>query len=150
MKRSAWVVIAIAGALVVFGGSAAVVSSIAGFPPYVLALAYAVAIAERGAAEIQSGNIARNNPGDIEAGGQLVSYSSIEEGWAALYSQVARFFSGSSLYSPSMTVQQLAHIYVDGPNAPISQDAQDWAVNVANVLGVSVSTTVSQIQGMFT
>ena len=79
---------------------------------------------------------AYNNPGDITDGtGAKIQFASVTDGWNRLYAIVRGWLSGvSSLYPLSTTLAQVGHIYVDGPNAPVSQQSQDWATNVVNWL----------------
>jgi hypothetical protein len=111
-----------------------------GFSDLIKRIGYAIGVAERGAAEIASGIILNNNPGDIEdSNGNLIVYASIEDGWNALYHQVSLFFSGSHIYNPTMTISQVAQKYVGTADWP------NWARNVANGLGVSVDTQLNQL-----
>lgn len=87
-----------------------------------------------------------NNPGDIMSGGQFVVYSSIADGWAALYDQVYRmFYGGSVYYNPAMTISQVAYYYANGSGDPTG--AANWANNVASYLGVTPDTTLNTLMG---
>lgn len=124
-----------AGALIAAGGAATLMIS-----TNVRRLAWAIANAERGPDEIASGVIARNNPGDIESNGSLITYTSVTEGWNALYTMIEGWFNGTShLYDPSMTIAQVAQKYVG------TSDWINWASNVSDYLGVSVDTPLSEI-----
>jgi hypothetical protein len=110
-------------------------------PTNVRRLAWAIGNAERGPGEIASGVVVRNNPGDIETtGGQLITYTSLTEGWDALYTMIDGWFNGTSkIYNPSMTIAEVAQKYVG------TSDWVNWASNVADYLGVSVDTPLSDI-----
>jgi hypothetical protein len=136
MSRNDWYFI---GSLVVLASLIGGVASV-GYSSIVQKIARAIAVAERGAAEINSGTIARNNPGDIEDGnGNLIVYPTLQDGWNALYHQVSLMFCGSQYYDPSMSIAQIAQTYVG------TSDWSNWANNVANQLGVSPDTPLSQI-----
>ena len=87
-----------------------------------------------------------NNPGDLELGdlgngtlGEGITvFSTIANGWAALYNQVGLMFSGKSkVYAPSMSISQVGNSYSGGdPN---------WAINVAAFLGVTTDTTLQSL-----
>lgn len=85
---------------------------------------------------------AYNNPGSItDSSGSLIQYQSLEDGAAALENQVNKMvYGGSSVYDPSMTLDQAAPIYTNnGSNA-----AQNWASS----LGVPTSTTLGDLQSL--
>lgn len=77
-----------------------------------------------------------NNPGALKLSGNTITqFGTADEGWSALYRQVRIMLSGTSnLYSPSMTIRQVAVIYT-GNDSP-----ESWASNVASMLGVAPST----------
>lgn len=89
-----------------------------------------------------------NNPGDLERDltgkavardGPYVIYATAQDGWDALKHQVGLMFEGSHVYKPSMTIAQIAtHYTATQPNS--------WAFNVAQRLGVTVTTQLDQIQ----
>lgn len=82
-----------------------------------------------------------NNPGDLERLGEKIQYPDAQTGWAALYAQVRRIFTGHSLYyGPTMTIQQIANKYVAGGQQ--TPDAEAWAANVATLLGLTPDNTV--------
>ena len=140
MSKTTWLLI-ILGALIVLGGSGAAVVINSNYNALINKIAHAIAVAERGAAEIASGNILNNNPGDIEDGaGHLVVYPTLDDGWNALLHQVALFFGGSAHYNPTMSINQVAQIYVG------TSDWPNWANNVAAILGVSPDTALNQLQ----
>lgn len=81
-----------------------------------------------------------NNPGNIESNGQLNQYGSLEEGWAALESQINKWMNGSSAYAgPNTSINDLAQTYTGGDNP------QGWAAAVSQYLGVDPNTTLGQI-----
>ncbi|HEV2498620.1 MAG TPA: hypothetical protein VGY31_03455 [Terriglobia bacterium] len=94
-----------------------------------------------------------NNPGDLEIAGAGVGvgsnqgktiFASADDGWNALYNQIDLMLTGqSSIYSPDMTISQVAQLYTGGDNA----DA--WANNVASQLGVTPDTTLSELQAQY-
>lgn len=139
-----WIIAGI-GIIAAIGGGLAAVSNVPGIPDIVSRFANAIAKAEGffvGGSRAQR----NNNPGDIESGGQFVVYSSITEGWQALYDQVHKMFYGGSLYyNPTMTIRQVGFIYADGQNDPTG--AANWAQNVADALGVSPDTTLNSLMG---
>ena len=81
-----------------------------------------------------------NNPGDVEnpQTGQIRRYSSWAEGFSDLRDQLERIASGQhSHIRPDMTLAQAGYIYSGGdPN---------WAKNVANRLGVPLTTPIGQL-----
>lgn len=115
----------------------------------VQALANAIATAE---GFFSAGSLPQraNNPGDLELGDQgqgtiagKTIFASLQDGWDALYHQVSLMLTGASrIYSPSMTISQIAGFYTGGDN-PTS-----WATNVANALGVGVDTTLQDLLGV--
>lgn len=143
MSKNAWLLIGL-GVLILLGGGGAAFVINSNYSPLVNKVARAIGIAERGSAEIDSGNVLNNNPGDIEDGaGNLIQYATLEDGWNALLHQVHLFFGGSKLYNPSMTINQVAYLYADGAHDPAG--AQAWASNVAAELGVSPDTPLSSL-----
>lgn len=135
---SLWWILGGLAVLLAIGGAGLAIT-----PAIVQKIGNAIAIAENGSAAIQSGNVPNNNPGNITDGqGNLMSYASLSDGWAALYNQVQLILSGSSPYYPgggSMTIAQVAAVYVG------TSDAPNWAHNVAAVLGVSINTPLDQV-----
>jgi hypothetical protein len=133
-----WIVGGLALLVLFGGGGVAVVSST--YSDLIKKIAYAIAIAERGPQEIESGQIARNNPGDIEdSSGNLITYATVEDGWNALYRQVSLFFSGSRIYNAGMTIAEIAQHYVG------TSDWVNWAANVSAKLGVPTNTRLSDL-----
>jgi hypothetical protein len=62
-------------------------------------------------------------------------------GWNAAYQEVHAILSGNSKYTDlSNDFYDLGHNFVDGPNAPVSTAANQWAENVAANLGVDPTT----------
>lgn len=84
----------------------------------------------------------RNNPGNIRdtRTGEIITYASPAEGWAALYRQVTMMLTGESrYYKPTMTIAEVAKTYT-GEAAYMN-----WARNVALHLGVTVDTTLQDV-----
>jgi len=88
-----------------------------------------------------------NNPGDLEQDvtgkavghdGPYMIYASPQDGLDALKHQVRLMFKGSHIYSPSMTIAEVAHHYT-------TTDSSLWAHNVACRLGVSTDTRLSEL-----
>ncbi|MGH9770306.1 MAG: hypothetical protein ACRD4Q_01170 [Candidatus Acidiferrales bacterium] len=92
-----------------------------------------------------------NNPGDIEIGDQgqgtiagKTVFGTLDAGWNALYNQINLMLTGrSSVYDPSMTINQVAQLYTGG------DQASAWANNVASALGVTPDTTLSDLQNSY-
>ena len=81
-----------------------------------------------------------NNPGDIKVGGVIATYPTAQDGWNALYHQIELMVSGqSSVYSPSMSISDVAQLWTGGDNPT------GWAQTVAGVVGVDPSTPLEQI-----
>jgi hypothetical protein len=146
VKDSTWIIIAIAFGLLVLGGGAVAVSSLTGVPDSLIAsIAQAIATAE-GFYSVGSRPQRDNNPGDMTADligkavgfdGPFPVYATVSDGWDNLYAQVRLMFSGSSHYSPSMSLAQIGSIYANGdPN---------WSSNVASALNVTPDTTLNQL-----
>lgn len=95
---------------------------------------------------------ARNhNPGDMERDlinkavgwdGPFPIYSCDDDGWGNLYIQISRFYQGSAIYNPTMTIKQIATHWTE--DTPMGAQA-DWASNVAKQLNVSVDTRLVDI-----
>jgi hypothetical protein len=89
-----------------------------------------------------------NNPGDLEtdltgkaAGwdGPYVVYATPADGQEALERQVTLMFGGSHVYSPSMSIAEVAKHYT-------ATEQEAWARNVAARLGVGVETRLEEIR----
>jgi len=85
-----------------------------------------------------------NNPGNLKLGGETIGgktiFSTVQEGWQALYHQIDLMLSGQSrYYSPDMTIRQVAGIYTGHDNE------EAWAKIVAGQLGVSPDTPIGSI-----
>lgn len=101
------------------------------------AIAFAEGYPQAGAS---SAPVRNNNPCDI--GGASQSYSSIDAGWNACYSQVEAILGDtSSYYSSDETIAQIAPTYTGNDNS------SSWAAAVAQALGVSTDTPLSQVGG---
>jgi hypothetical protein len=92
---------------------------------------------------------ARNhNPGDMTADligrstgkdGSFVVYANDGDGWLNLYAQINAWLNGTSHHATAdSTISQIASFYTD-----TEQDI--WANNVANYLGVDVSTPIGEL-----
>jgi len=129
-----WLVIGLA-AIALAGTGVAVEHAI--FSPIVRKIAEAIAHAE-GFDVPNSLPQRQNNPGDISDAEGVLYFPDAESGWQALYHQVSLMFSGGSrYYNPSMTIEEVAKKY--------AQDWQPWAANVADFLGVTTGTKLSEI-----
>lgn len=97
-----------------------------------------------------SGNLPtrNNNPGDIrDSNGNFIHFSTPQEGYAALLNDLQAKINGRTKtgLNGSSTLADFANKYDpagDGGNNPAS-----YAANLANKLGVSPATTLSQLQG---
>jgi hypothetical protein len=147
VRGSEWLILGLLVVLALAGGSVLMTNiPPGGFPDIVRRFSEAIARAE-GAFVEGSRPQRNNNPGDIMAHGQYVVYSSIDEGWQALYAQVYKMFYGGSLYyNPTMTISQVAYYYADGKDDP--NGAANWAQNVSNYLGVTPDTTLNSLMGV--
>ena len=105
-------------------------------------IAQAIAKAEGFGASPTNIPTSRNNPGNIkDASGNIIQYATPQQGWDALYNQVNLMISGqSAFYSPDMTWNQIAALYVTGN--PGSSGGQNWANNVSSTLGVDPNSTL--------
>lgn len=111
--------------------------------------AFAVAIAYAEGFYINGSRPQRNNnPGDltidtigkaIGKDGPFVVYQTVEDGWEALKRQVSLILTNTSgIYNTNMTIQDVANRYT-------ATEQSAWALNVANKLGVSPDTKISEI-----
>jgi hypothetical protein len=120
--------------------------------PESLIQAFATAIAHEEGFYVQGSVPQRaNNPGDLTDDGdvgmgtiqtsgpmdtKITIYPTMEAGWAALTKKVARMLNGaSSVYLPSMTIQQVGMKY---------SGSATWGTNVAQMLGVTPQTTLAE------
>lgn len=87
-----------------------------------------------------------NNPGAItDSNGNKIDFGSLSAGMTALQNKLSYDASGQSkVYSPTMSLSDFENVYTGG-------DA-NAANNVASMLGVSTSTTLSQLsdQSLYT
>lgn len=100
----------------------------------VIRIAKAIAVAE--------GDTFRNNPGNLRpvGGGPVLTFSTPDEGWNALYKQVRLMLAGAyGLYSADEPLTEVARTYTGEARY------MDWARNVAAVLGVSVDTRLGDL-----
>lgn len=113
------------------------------------ALAKAIATAE--GFYVDGSRPQRNhNPGDMTADlvgkgvgydGPFVIYATDDDGWSNLKAQIQKWFDGTSRNADSSsTIADLAGFYTN-----TEQGA--WANNVANALGVSTDTSLSDLGG---
>ncbi len=146
---SVLIIVGVAVAIFVWAESVTKTSTPSGGP--IQSLAEAIAKAEGFFVNGSLPNRA-NNPGDLKVGdkgqgtidGKTI-FSTIEEGWQHLYYQVSIILNGtSSIYTPDMTIQEVANRYVNG-NDQTTPASEGWARNVANSLGVTVDTPVGQV-----
>lgn len=83
-----------------------------------------------------------NNPGDLVLGGPSIGagitvFDTIEDGWNALYDQLAAIRDRrSGNFWPEMTIAQMGQTWAG---------ASSWASNVAAALGVSTSTPIGSL-----
>jgi hypothetical protein len=89
-----------------------------------------------------------NNPGDIQdSNGNFLNFNTLTDGASYLQNMINGWFSGSSsLYNPSMTLQQTANTYVNGNSNTQTQGSTNWANNVAQALGLTPNSTLGQAQ----
>lgn len=91
-----------------------------------------------------------HNPGDMTADligkgvgtdGAFIVFATDEDGWANLKAQIQKWFDGSSSHADSSsTIADLAGFYTN-------TEQSAWANNVANALGVSTDTSLSDLGG---
>lgn len=120
------------------------------WPDSVLRLAKAFSVAE-GFGDPEALPTRANNPGDLTGsdGGSfqthgtansegVLIFSSVHDGWQALYMKVNRMLAGKSkTYPLTLTLEQVGLKYSGGN--------PDWAENVAKYLGVPVTTTLREL-----
>lgn len=106
----------------------------------VAVIAYGIAVAE-GYFVPGSAPARLNNPGALKGSdGRLREFRTADEGWAALFDQVARMLSGrSAYYRPDMTIREIAQIYTGGDNP------EGWARTVAGYVGVTPDTRLVDV-----
>lgn len=139
MTRNEQIGLVVVGGVLVYlvGGSLSQFSSV------VIRIAQAIASAE-GFHTSGSRPNRNNNPGDLTyafgyptsgVDGAFPIFSTVTDGWNALYTQVQEMFDGTSAYyNPGMTISQIGLLYAGGdPN---------WATNVASYLGVTPDTVI--------
>ena len=113
------------------------------------ALAKAIATAE--GFYVDGSRPQRNhNPGDMTADligkgvgtdGPFIVYATDDDGWANLKAQIQKWFDGTSKNADSSsTIADLAGFYTN-------TEQSAWANNVANALGVSTDTSLSDLGG---
>ncbi len=80
-----------------------------------------------------------HNPGNLtKLDGTFQVYASDTEGWNALYAYVSRMLSGSGLYASGATIYDASRIYT-------ATQQDEWAINVASQLGVSIDTPLVEV-----
>jgi hypothetical protein len=113
------------------------------YPAAVIAIAKFINIAE------ESGRVdpRTNNPGNLEMGdvghgtwNNKTIFATPEDGWNALYDEVGRMLGlhGKSMYSPGMTIAQIAAKYT-------ATDPAAWAQNFSIAAGVTPDTTLNDV-----
>jgi hypothetical protein len=147
-----WILAGLLVLLVYTGGTAIQSISMETSQALIDKLAYAIAVAE-GFFVSGSRSQRNHNPGDFETDitrkgvtmdGPYVVYANDTDGWEALKVQVSLMLSGRSrVYTPSMTISDVAYKYADGEHDPVG--ASNWAENVASQLGVDTSTRLQDL-----
>jgi hypothetical protein len=148
-----WLLLLIAAAFVISAKGATLGTGlgtpIGDFSPQAVLFGQAIAVAEGtvnrdGSLNTGSLGIQLNNPGDLEdSSGQLRSFATIEDGWNALYSQADAMLNGTSrIYRQNMTIAQAAYLYTGNDHAIA------WATAVAQQLGLSINSTLSQANAL--
>lgn len=98
-----------------------------------------------------------HNPGDLEMGdigfgviNGKTRFGTDQDGWNALYEQIGRMLHlhGVSLYSPTMSIAQVAAEWVNGKTYP-STDSDAWAANFSRVLGVTPDMTLQDVAARY-
>jgi hypothetical protein len=101
-----------------------------------------------------------NNPGALSAGdvdssnivgtfnsAGVVIINDIQNGWSALFSKLQNIMSGAStVFNPGMTIQQFVGTYTTGNPDDDSDATNNYAQGVADSLGVTTDTTLSDAQ----
>ena len=112
------------------------------WPDSVLKFAKAISVAE-------GSDPAWNNPGDMTISlgfptdgvvnsEHVLRFVNLVDGWHVLYHQCYLMLSGlSNVYKLTDSISQVGLKYSDGD--------PDWAMNVANYLGVPTSTTLARL-----
>lgn len=141
MKIS-WLVIG-AVLLLALGGTAFAVSTDGRIPRIAEAIAYAEGFYVDGSRPRRN-----NNPGDLTRSlgfstmgldGIYIIFSTLQDGWNALYKQVELILTNrSGVYTSEMTILDVAQRYTT--TQPV-----EWAQNVAVRLGVTVDTKISEV-----
>ena len=113
------------------------------FPPELIAFAQAIASAEGFWSQGTIPNRA-HNPGDLKLSGYpsigngISVFDDDDQGWAALYNQLLRIAQyRSSHYEPTMTIAQMARVWVGD-----SEGAKHWGNNVADSLGANLTDPI--------
>lgn len=136
-------VIILAGGLILYSIMGKIVMSqqtISSGSAKIDALARAIAFAEGSPASW-------NNPGDLtksfgypNEGPQntagVLKFSTLEDGWRALYVQMQDILDGNSHFRLTETLEDFGMTWAGDPN---------WAVNVAKQLGVTTNTTLAEV-----
>src|SRR5579864_4683452 len=89
-----------------------------------------------------------NNPGDLTnpSTGQFMVYSTPQQGWDALVSDIQAKISGNNAHglTPNSTLQDFANVY-DPASANSSNNPAKYAQDLANQLGVPVTTPIGTL-----
>jgi hypothetical protein len=84
-----------------------------------------------------------NNPGSLRIHGEtdtISKFSTVEDGWSALYRQINLIFSrDSNYYTPEMSIEEFASIWTGGDNPG------SWANTVSQALNVGPSTSLIEV-----
>jgi len=67
-----------------------------------------------------------------------VLYQTDADGWEALEKQVRLMFTGSRIYNPMMSIQEVANKYT-------ATQQMEWARNVSGTLGVTPATKLNEL-----
>ena len=83
-----------------------------------------------------------NNPGDIEVGGVKAVFTTVGQGWTALFDKIENILAGNStVYPLSMTFGQLASTYTGLPAG--TTDWNDWVETVLNDVRVPTGVNLT-------
>jgi hypothetical protein len=117
--------------------------------PSITALAQAIATAEGFfRTDVPGGTLPQrhNNPGDLTLGGVNRTFDTPEEGWSALYAQIAAILNGTShVYSMNMTFLEMAEKWTGGDSTKgnVPGSTQTWATVVAQSVGANPNDVLS-------
>lgn len=123
---------------------------------FTTALANAIAKAEgtsptaNNPGSLTSGDVpAENITGTFNAAGVVV-IDTLENGWNFLKAKLQNILDGNSnVYSPDLTIQQFSALYTTGDVNNSSPAVNNYAQSVADSLGVSTDTTLSDAEAAY-